>query len=267
LYETILAKPELRKKIKKIVVASSKSVYGEGAYACKTCGAVNPPLRPQAQLERHDWEVHCPRCGEYVTPVAITEDKPVQNLSVYALSKYDAERISVSLGDALKIPTVAFRYSNVYGPRQSLSNPYTGVAAIFLSRAKNKNPPVIYEDGKQLRDFIYVEDVARANVAALEKDVSEVYNIGTGRTSSILDIANTITGIVGSNAEPRITQEFRAGDNRHDYADVAKARRELGFEARWQLKKGMEKLAEWSESEQATDMFEKAEDERRRYVG
>jgi len=266
MYEVLLEKPEIRKGIRKVVVASSKSIYGEGAYVCKAHGVVYPGLRKREQLERGDWEVHCPFCNEYVKPVGITEEKPVQNLSIYALSKYDTERIAVNFGFALKIPTVVLRYFNVYGPRQSLNNPYTGVIAIFSSRIKNNNPPIIFEDGRQLRDFIYVEDVARANLLALEGDKEGVYNVGTGKATSILEVANTLIELFDSKVEPKITGEFRVGDNRHDFADISKIKRELKFEPRYSLKQGLEKFVEWGKTREAIDMFEKAEKERKKYL-
>lgn len=266
MYEVLLEKTEIRKNIQKIIVASSKSIYGEGAYECKEHGIVYPGLRSIEQLERRDWEIHCPICGEYVKHVGITEEKPAQNLSTYALSKYDTERIAVNFGFALRIPTIAFRYFNVYGPRQSLNNPYTGVAAIFLSRIKNSNPPIIFEDGNQMRDFIYVEDIARVNLLGLEKNVGGVYNIGTGKPTSILDIAKTLIDIFDSKVEPEITEEFRVGDNRHDFADISKVKRELGFKPEWDLKQGFEKLVEWGETQEAIDMFEEAENERKKYL-
>lgn len=267
-YELLANNPEIRKNIQKIVVASSKSIYGEGAYKCETHGTVYPGLRPIEQLKRKDWEVRCPICNEYVIPVAITEEKPPQNLSVYALSKYDTERMALIYGHAFQIPTVVFRYFNVYGPRQSLNNPYTGVCAIFLSRIKNNNPPIVFEDGKQLRDFIYVEDIARANLLALEKaKKTDVYNVGTGNATSLLKIIKIMVDIMDVNIQPNITEEFRIGDNRHDFSDITKIRKDLRFEPRVSLKEGFKKLVEWSESEEAVDKFEIAERERKKFLG
>lgn len=265
MYEVLLEKTEIRNKIKRIIVASSKSIYGEGAYVCKTHGIVYPGLRTREQLMKKDWEVHCPHCKEYVKPTAIVEEKPVQNLSTYALSKYDTERIAINFGFALKIPTVALRYFNVYGPRQSLNNPYTGVVAIFSSRIKNNNPPIIFEDGRQIRDFVYVEDVAKANLLALESEKEGVYNVGTGKPSSILEVAETLIRLFNSNVEPKVTGEFRIGDNRHDFADISRIGRELGFEPKYDLRRGLEKFVKWGESREARDMFDKAEEERRKY--
>lgn len=267
-YKTLLKNTEIRKRIQKIVVASSMSIYGEGGYECKNCGIVYPGLRTEKQLEKKDWEIHCPKCGEYVKPIPTNEDKPPLNLSTYALSKYDQERMSLNYGFALGIPTATLRYFNVFGPRQSLSNPYTGVCAIFSSRIKNGNPPIIYEDGKQTRDFIYVEDVARANLLCLEKfNGVDVFNVGTGKSTNILQIANTLIELHGSNVEPRIANEFRLGDVRHAFGDISKIKRELGFVAKTSLKKGFEKLIEWSESQEAIDRFEEAEKERRKFFG
>jgi len=268
LYEALLDKPELRKRIQKIIVASSMSIYGEGAYECKNCGTVYPGLRLKKQLEEKGWEIHCPKCGECVKPIPTNEDKPALNLSTYALSKYDQEKISLNYGFALNIPTVALRYFNVFGPRQSLNNPYTGVCAIFSSRIKNNNSPIIYEDGKQIRDFIYVEDVARANLLCLEKinDIDS-FNVCSGSPTSILKIAEILIELHDSNVEPKITEGFRAGDVRHIFGDLSKMKKKLGFVAKTPLRKGFEKLIEWSESQQAIDRFEEAEKERIKHLG
>jgi dTDP-L-rhamnose 4-epimerase len=269
LYETLLLNKKIRNNIKKIVVASSKSIYGEGAYECKEHGVVHPNLRPLEQLEKKDWEVHCPICKEYVTPVGITEEKPAQNLSVYALSKYDTERLALMFGHALGIPTVAFRYFNVYGPRQSLNNPYTGVCAIFMSRIKNNNPPIIFEDGNQVRDFIYVEDIARANLTAVENDkfIVDVFNVGTGKPISVREIAEELIKIYDAKVEPEITEKFRVGDNRHDFSDISKIRKTFGWEPQVELKEGLEKLVEWAEKQEARDRFMEAEAERMKFLG
>jgi dTDP-L-rhamnose 4-epimerase len=267
-YETLLNKPELKKGIKKIIVASSMSIYGEGAYECKNCGIVYPGLRSKKQLEKKDWEIHCPKCGEYVKPIPTNEDKPTLNLSTYALSKYDQEKISLNYGFALNIPTAALRYFNVFGPRQSLNNPYTGVCAIFSSRIKNKNSPIIYEDGQQSRDFIYVEDVARANVLCLEKfNHIDSFNVCSGEPSNILKIAETLIELHDTNVKPKTTEQFRIGDVRHVFGDASKINKKLHFVAKMSLRKGFEKLIEWDENQKAIDKFEEAEKERIKYLG
>ncbi len=268
LYEILLNNPAIRKRIQKIIVASSMSIYGEGAYECKNCGTVYPGLRSKQQLEKKDWEIHCPKCGEYVGPIFTNEDKPPLNLSTYALSKYDQEKMSLNYGFALNIPTAALRYFNVFGPRQSLSNPYTGVCAIFSSRIKNNNSPIVYEDGKQTRDFIYVEDIARANLLFLENfDGIDSFNVGTGNPVNILKIAETLIKLHDVDIEPKITEEFRVGDIRHAFGDVSKIKKKLGFVAKTSLKEGFEKLIEWSQAQKAVDKFEQSEEERIKYLG
>lgn len=245
--------------IKKIVVASSKCIYGEGAYKCEEHGEVWPGQRPVEQLKKHDWELHCPKCNRHVKPMAINEDKPPQNISSYALSKYDQERLAVNFGHALNIPTIALRYFNVFGPRQSMNNPYTGITAIFSSRIKNGNPPVLYEDGLQTKDFVFVSDVVNANLLALEKGEGvKVYNVGWGIPIMILDIANTLIRLYKSDVRPEITQEFRVGDNRHDFADISLIKKELGFKPTVRFSDGMEKLVEWGRTVEAEDRFEQA---------
>ncbi len=253
LYETVMG---MKRRPEKIIVAGSKASYGEGAYSCEEHEEVYPELRSTEQLMKRDWEQRCPACGTHVKPVPTKESKPQQNPNVYALTKYDQEKLALSLGSALGIPTVVFRYFNVYGPRQSLNNPYTGVTAIFSSRIKNNNPPVIYEDGKQIRDFIYVEDVARANVAALESDKEGVFNVGSGEPISIFNIASTLAKLYGSDVEPAITHEFRKGDTRHDYADISLIEKEIGWKPKTDIKTGFKKLVEWGFSEEAEDRFD-----------
>jgi len=267
-YETLLTRQEFRKNIQKIIVASSMSIYGEGSYECKNCGIVYPLLRSREQLKKKDWEIHCPKCNEHVRPIPTNEDKPPLNLSTYALSKYDQEKMSLNYGFALNIPTVTLRYFNVFGPRQSLSNPYTGVCAIFSSRIKNHSPPIIYEDGLQTRDFIYVEDVARANLLCLEKFTGiDSFNVGSGVSSNVLKIAETLIKLHDSNVEPKITGGFRAGDVRHAFGDVSKIKKELGFISKVSLEEGFKKLIEWSQTQKAVDRFEEAEKERIKYLG
>ncbi|MFQ6135490.1 MAG: NAD-dependent epimerase/dehydratase family protein, partial [Nitrososphaerales archaeon] len=259
LYETLLKEPHLRKVVKKIIVASSKTIYGEGAYDCREHGLVYPGLRPLKQLESGDWEVHCPICSEDLKPVGITEEKSPQNLSVYALSKYDVERLALMYGETMNIPSIALRYFSAYGPRQSLSNPYSGVCAIFISRLMNGEPPVIFEDGGQLRDFIYVEDIAKATLLALEKGQNtDYYNVGSGVPSSINQLAEMLAELFGSSIEPELSNDFRVGDTRSDFADIAKITRAFGFKPTWSLKKGLNKLVEWSVDKSAIDRFEES---------
>jgi len=225
-------------------------------------------VRSREQLEKRDWEIHCPKCGEHVKPIPTNEDKPPLNPSIYALSKYDQEKMSLNYGFTLGIPTAALRYFNVFGPRQSLNNPYTGVCAIFSSRIKNNNPPIIYEDGLQTRDFIYVEDVAQANLLCLKKFTGiDSFNVGTGNPTNIFKIAETLIKLHDSNMEPNITGDFRVGDIRHAFGDVSKIKKKLGFATEISLEEGFKSLIEWSETQKAADRFEEAEKERMKYLG
>jgi len=245
--------------VKKLIVASSMSIYGEGKYECSECGILYPPLRSEAQLKKREWEMKCPSCGNVVKPVPTDEDKPLQPTSIYAISKKDQEEMCLAVGRAYGIPTVALRYFNIYGPRQALSNPYTGVCAIFSSRIKNNNPPIIFEDGLQTRDFISVHDIVKANILFMKKSRAdyEMYNVGTGKPVSILDIANTLSKLYGKALKPEIVNKYRSGDIRHCFADISKIKK-LGFEPAVSFKEGMQELVEWGKTQIAEDKSETA---------
>ncbi|RMD86143.1 MAG: SDR family NAD(P)-dependent oxidoreductase [Candidatus Dadabacteria bacterium] len=248
--------------VKKLVVASSMSIYGEGSYYCDGCGNIHPKLRTEDQLKAHEWEMKCPNCKSNSKPIPTSEDKPLHPTSTYAITKRDQEEMCLVTGRAYGIPTIALRYFNVYGPRQSLSNPYTGVAAIFLSRIKNGNPPLIFEDGLQSRDFINVKDIVEANILAMRNsnmDYQE-FNIGTGTPTTVLDIAHTLIALRGADVKPEIIGRYRKGDIRHCYADIDKVKR-YGFTPKVTLKEGMSELVEWSSQVRASDAVEKAEQE------
>lgn len=249
-----------RDRVKKLVVASSMSVYGEGAYACPNCGPVFPRSRPEAQLAARDWEPRCPECGAVLEPRPTPEAKPLGPESVYAVTKRDQEELALTIGRAYRIPTVALRFFNVYGPRQALSNPYTGVAAIFSARLLNNRPPVVYEDGRQTRDFVHVRDVARACRLALERHGAdyEPVNIGTGRPVQVLTVARTLARALGRPIEPEVTGRYRAGDIRHCYADITRARRLLGYEPQVSLEAGLAELAAWVAGQSAEDRWAEA---------
>jgi len=248
--------------VKKLIVASSMSIYGEGAYQCKDCGVVYPSLRAEEQMRSREWEMRCPECGKVVEPVPTDEMKPLQPTSIYAVSKKDQEEMSLAVGHAYGIPTVALRYFNTYGPRQALSNPYTGVCAIFSSRIKNNNPPIVFEDGLQTRDFISVHDIAAANLLVMENSRAdyEVYNVGTGMPVSILEIAETLAGLYGKDLKPEVVNKFRQGDIRHCYADISKIQR-LGFEPAMSFEDGMQELVAWGETQEAEDRSDVAYEE------
>jgi dTDP-L-rhamnose 4-epimerase len=248
--------------LEKMVVASSMSIYGEGEYWCGDCGAArHPPLREDEQMARGQWEHVCPDCGTALDPVATPESKPRESTSIYAITKKDQEEMMLSIGRAYDIPTVALRYFNIYGSRQALDNPYTGVCAIFSSRIKNGNPPLVFEDGEQTRDFVHVHDVARANRLAVESDAADVaVNVGTGEPTTINDIAETLIDLYGRSDEltPEIANDFRQGDIRHCFADIDRARAELGFEPTVGFEDGMRELVEWGREQDAEDNFEQA---------
>jgi dTDP-L-rhamnose 4-epimerase len=249
--------------IRKLIVASSMSVYGEGQYACARCGPIFTPARSNFQHSSHNWEMHCPNCQSQLLPVPTPETKPLYPTSIYALSKRDQEEMCLCVGRALNIPTVALRYFNVYGSGQALSNPYTGIAAIFSSRLLNGQPPMIYEDGQQLRDYIHVRDVVQANLLALDNDAAdfEVFNVGTGRPLRIIDIARILCHEIGNGLTPCITQQFRAGDIRHCYADTGKIRSYLGFQPSISFEEGISELTTWVRQQKAVDHFEQAQQE------
>ena len=245
--------------IKKLIVASSMSIYGEGQYRCGRCGPVSPSLREEAQLTRRAWEMICPACGHVVKPEPTPEHKPLAPTSVYAVSKRDQEELCLSVGRSYRIPVVALRYFNVYGPRQALSNPYTGVCAVFSARIKNHHPPIIFEDGQQSRDFIHVADIVRANLLVLKTPQADyqAFNVGTGSPTSILHIAQALIRLYGKRLEPALNQKYRAGDIRHCYADITAIRR-LGFEPSRTLQEGLRELVEWGSQVQAEDRIEEA---------
>ncbi len=244
-----------RPQIQKLVVASSMSIYGEGAYACDSCGPVQPKLRPLSQLLERDWELHCPRCGAEAKPVPTNEDKPLFPSSVYAISKQDQEQFCLVVGRAYNIPVVALRYFNVYGPRQALSNPYTGVCAIFSGRLLNDQRPMIYEDGEQTRDFVHVSDIVQANLLALETDKAdyEAVNVGTGFPISIAEISLMLARGLNKDIKPEVTGKYREGDIRHCVADISRARTLLGYEPKVKLADGIPELLEWVRQQQAAN--------------
>jgi len=268
LFESLIKNTKIRKNIKKIIVASSKTIYGEGAYKCSEHGMIFPPLRTIEQLNKKDFELHCPHCSKVMQTMPIPEEKPPNCLSAYAITKYATENLAMIYGPTLNISTVAFRYFSVFGPRQSLSNPYTGVCSIFLSRIINSRQPVIFEDGSQIRDFVYVEDVARANLMALKKENFQgVYNLGTGIPQSIKQVAAAIGEVLGKKVAPKITHDFRYGDTRNDLSDNSKIEKALGFKPKISFKEGIENLVEWGKNTRALDSYDKAEKERLELLG
>lgn len=257
----VLLEQLMKRPVERLIVASSMSIYGEGLYRAAAGGLIEVE-RSMAQLRSGEWDIKGPE-GEKLEPVPTPESKHPALASIYALSKMDQERMCLLFGQAYEVPVVALRFFNTYGERQALSNPYTGVLAIFGSRLLNGRPPLIFEDGHQRRDFIHVQDVARACRQALEgPDIAgEVFNIGSGRSISILELAQKTAQVVGSELMPRITGEYRKGDIRHCFADISRARRMLGFEPQIPLEEGLGLLAEWLSKQQPLDRADEARDE------
>jgi dTDP-L-rhamnose 4-epimerase len=258
LLEEMIKRPE---QFRKLVVASSMSIYGEGAYRCETCDkTVNPFLRPNEQLAAHDWEFKCETCGTELITIGTAEDKPLFPTSVYAVTKQDQEQYCLAVGRAYGIPAVAFRYFNVYGTRQALSNPYTGVCAIFSSRLLNDQAPTIFEDGEQSRDFVHVSDIVQANLLALETDKADfqAINIGTGRPTTVKQIARLLADGLGKDIDPIIVSKYREGDIRHCVADISKAKKLLGYNPMVSLEEGLAELLQWLGEQDAEDRVESA---------
>jgi dTDP-L-rhamnose 4-epimerase len=232
--------------VRKIVVASSQAVYSEGAGLCREHGLVFPAVRPVEQLRAGDFSVHCPSCGRPTTPAPTPEHAPIGGETVYAITKVDQERLVLTWGRQTGVPAVALRYSCTYGPRQSIFNPYTGVIAIFCTRLLNGQPPVLYEDGEQTRDFSFVEDIARANLLAATTDKLDglAVNVGSGQASSIRQIARLISEALNIPIEPIAQGEFRPGEMRHLISDTTRIRA-AGYEPQVSLADGIRRYIEW----------------------
>jgi len=244
-----------RSKVQKLVVASSMSIYGEGKYLCAQCGEMAPQLRSNEQLRIKRWEMPCPRCGEALTPIPTDESKPLQCSSIYALSKKDQEEMTLLFGRTYGLPVVALRFFNIYGPRQALSNPYTGVAAIFASRLLNGNRPLVFEDGKQMRDFVSVQDIVQACLLAMERSGGDgmALNVGSGEPVSIREVAATLAEALRTDVAPELTEKYRAGDIRHCFADISATRKHLGYQPGVRFADGIKDLVGWLRFQQPRD--------------
>ncbi|HVL59211.1 MAG TPA: NAD-dependent epimerase/dehydratase family protein [Burkholderiaceae bacterium] len=256
----VLLQALIERPVQRLIVASSMSLYGEGLYRDRAGRIRAVGERSLEQLREGRWE-WTDSDGAPLAPVPTPEDKPPAIASVYALSKYDQERLCLMIGRAYNMPTVALRFFNAYGPRQALSNPYTGVLAIFAARLLNDNPPRIFEDGKQQRDFVSVYDVAQACRLALEVPAAagEVFNVGSGTAYTVCEIAQRVAAVLGKeHLEPEILGKYRVGDIRHCFADIGKAQRMLGYRPRVTLDQGLEELAAWLAGQQAVDRVAQA---------
>jgi dTDP-L-rhamnose 4-epimerase len=256
----VLLEALVERPVSRLIVASSMSVYGEGLYR-DAAGVVREGVdRTRSQLEAGDWEVR-DQSGEILMPIPTPETKPPSLASVYALSKYQQERLSLLVGGAYGIPTVALRFFNVYGDRQALSNPYTGVLAIFASRVLSDRGPLVFAGGGQRRDFVSVDDVARACLLALEVPAAagRVFNIGSGTSHTIREVAEQAARVLGKEyLRPEVPGVHRIGDIRHCFADITLARQILGYEPRVKLEAGLLELAGWLEGQVALDRIGEA---------
>lgn len=233
--------------VKRVLVAESRAIYGEGKYHCEKCGDVYPTDRKDEDMAKGDFECHCPKCGGRVTLVATTEDSAIHPSSVYGISKQVQGQLVHMVCQTIGVESVSFRYQNVYGPGQSLTNPYTGILSIFSTRIKNHNGINIFEDGRETRDFVYIDDVVAATILGLEVPEANghVFNVGTGVATDVLTVANTLCEKYGIEVPITVSGNYRLGDIRHNYADITLARNILGFEPKWSFSQGIEQFTNW----------------------
>ena len=233
--------------IKKMIVASSRAIYGEGRYHCPIHGEVYPSSRDENDLKSGFYECKCPSCGNTIELLPTNENSKIEPQSIYGISKYNQEQLFLVAGKSLNIPAIAFRYQNVYGPGQSLSNPYTGILSIFSTQIKNNNDINIFEDGKESRDFVYIDDVVSATILGLENEDSDYqsFNVGSGTRVSVLQIARKLVELYQSDTKIKITGNFRLGDIRHNFADLTKIKMILGYIPKYQFDKGISEFVKW----------------------
>lgn len=246
-------------RIKRVVVAESRAIYGEGKYHCEKCGDVYPTERKDEDMAKGDFGCHCPKCGGKVALVATTEDSTIHPSSVYGIGKQVQGQLVHLICKNIGVESVSYRYQNVYGPGQSLTNPYTGILSIFSTRIKNHKEINIFEDGLESRDFVYIDDVVDATIAGMEVPEANghVFNIGTGIATDVLTVAKTLCKHYGIDVPLNVSGNYRLGDIRHNYADISLAKRILGFEPRWNFDKGIKQFTEWvNRQELQNDYYE-----------
>ena len=250
--------------VKRVLVAESRAIYGEGKYHCENCGDVYPRGRKDEDMAKGDFDCHCPKCGANVTLVATTEDSAIHPSSVYGISKQVQGQLVHLVCQTIGVESVSFRYQNVYGPGQSLSNPYTGILSIFSTRIKNHNGINIFEDGCESRDFVYIDDVVDATILGLEvpEATGHVFNVGTGVATNVLTVANTLCEKYGIKVPITVSGNYRLGDIRHNCADITHARTILGFEPKWSFSQGIDKFTKWvNQQEIHEDKYESSVEE------
>lgn len=238
--------------VSKVVVASSRAIYGEGKYFCEACGSVYPDTRKDTDMQAGDFECKCPFCGKRVGLLATTEDSLLHPASVYGISKQTQEQLVLTVCGALGIAGVAFRYQNVYGPGQSLSNPYTGILSIFSTRIRNGNGINVFEDGRETRDFIFIDDVVVATCLGIERPEADghVFNVGTGAATDVLTVTRELMKNYGTEVPVTVSGHYRLGDIRHNYADITLARKLLGFEPQVSFSEGIQRFVAWAKEQE-----------------
>lgn len=250
--------------VKKMIIASSRSIYGEGKYDCPKCSIVYPNERKDEDMKNGDFAVKCPHCGANAKLMPTDEESKIHPSSIYGITKQVQEQMFLVMGKSLNIPAVAFRYQNVYGAGQSLSNPYTGILSIFSTRIKNGNDINIFEDGKESRDFVYVDDVVEATILGIEKDEAnyEVFNVGLGEAIDVNTVASTLTRAYDSSSKITISGNYRLGDIRDNYADLKKIKSKLGFEPKISFEEGIKRFTAWVNAQEVVeDKYEKSIEE------
>lgn len=255
-------------RVCKLILSSSRAVYGEGAYQCETCGLVHPPVRSPAQLDAKQWDVVCPTCAGPITPIPTPETLAPHPGSMYAITKLTQEQMCLTFGQAYRLPVTALRFFNVYGPRQSLSNPYTGIITVFLSRLRAGEAPEVYEDGRMTRDFVYVGDVVQACLLALANDVAvgTAFNVGSGQATSIFDLATMLSDKIAPGISPTIVGVARVGDIGNCSADLTAIRKTLGYASRTPLDNGLDAvISDGSESHTYLSGISSAKQELQRF--
>ena len=244
-----------KNSVKKLIIASSRSIYGEGKYKCENHGVVYPNERVASNMMKGKFDLFCDACGSELNLMPTDENSKIHPSSIYGITKQQQEQMILLMGKSLGIPAVALRYQNVYGPGQSLSNPYTGILSIFSTRMLNGNDIDIYEDGEESRDFVFIDDAVEATILALEKEEAnhQIFNVGSGETTSVSQVANSLKKLYDSNVNISIGGSFRLGDIRHNYADLNKIKNLLGFTAKFDFQTGISRFADWVKTQEVKE--------------
>lgn len=248
-------------KVEKLIVAASRAVYGEGKFECKEHGIVYPKLRLDEDMAKGDFEVKCPVCNNNAIMMPTDEESALHPTSVYGFTKQAQEQLCMIVGKSIRLPIVAFRFQNVYGPGQSLKNPYTGILSIFSTRIKNGNDINIFEDGCETRDFVYIDDVTDAIILGIENDNADfnVFNVGSGEKIDVLNVANTLKEKYGTDVQINVSGNYRLGDIRHNLGDLSYIKEKLGYEPKVAFKQGISNFVDWVEKQEVeSDNYDKS---------